>query len=216
MHYGPNPTQTFHISYPRENTGRYLAGGMSPAECHASALCPRPMRPHPVRPQHRRMTTRDPGELETCIHQFFGHSACITDRNHYSHYVYPIPQVASMRIRAYRRAYVGANDLPRVKYDSLTIYRGTSLIRNCNSLGPYSRPIPRALRRSWGGGRFLIREVPMHSRASLFASVRKTAEGAGRNKGGGFRTEIERARAEERCRHSMKGAIHTMVAAWLV
>ena len=25
-------------------------------------------------------------------------------------------------------------------------YRGTSLIRNCHSLGPYSRPIPRALR----------------------------------------------------------------------
>ena len=33
-------------------------------------------------------------------------------------------------------------------------YRGTSLIRNCLLLGPYSRPMPRAQRKSWGGGSF--------------------------------------------------------------
>jgi hypothetical protein len=33
-----------------------------------------------------------------------------------------------------------------------TAYRGTSLIRNNLPLGPYSRPMPRALRWSAGGG----------------------------------------------------------------
>jgi len=41
-------------------------------------------------------------------------------------------------------------------------YRGTSLIRNYHSLGSYSRPIPRALRWSWGGGQFLMSEVPLY------------------------------------------------------
>ena len=41
------------------------------------------------------------------------------------------------------------------------VYRGASLIRNCLLLGPYSRPMPRALRCSWGGGQFLMREVPL-------------------------------------------------------
>ena len=40
-------------------------------------------------------------------------------------------------------------------------YRGTSLIRNCLLLGPYSKPMPRALRKSWGGVRFLMSEVPL-------------------------------------------------------
>ena len=40
-------------------------------------------------------------------------------------------------------------------------YRGTSLIRNCAPLGPYSRNMPRALWWSWGGGLFLISEVPL-------------------------------------------------------
>jgi len=40
-------------------------------------------------------------------------------------------------------------------------YRGTLLIRNCLLLGPYSRPMLRALRKSWGGGQFLISEVPL-------------------------------------------------------
>ena len=34
-------------------------------------------------------------------------------------------------------------------------YRGASLIRNRPPLGPYSRPLPRALWCSWGGGHFL-------------------------------------------------------------
>ena len=34
-------------------------------------------------------------------------------------------------------------------------YRGGSLIRKCHPLGPCSRPIPRALRWSWGKGSFL-------------------------------------------------------------
>ena len=40
-------------------------------------------------------------------------------------------------------------------------YRGTSLIRKCHLQGPYGRPIPRALGRSWEGWRFPMREVPM-------------------------------------------------------
>ena len=38
------------------------------------------------------------------------------------------------------------------------IYRGTSLIRNCNLLGPYSRTVPRA---TIGGVLFLMSEVPL-------------------------------------------------------
>ena len=34
-------------------------------------------------------------------------------------------------------------------------YRGTSSIRNRLPVGPYSRAMPRALRKSWGGGVFL-------------------------------------------------------------
>ena len=40
-------------------------------------------------------------------------------------------------------------------------YRGTSLIRNSATLGPYSRNTPRALWWSYGGGRFLMSEVPL-------------------------------------------------------
>ena len=39
--------------------------------------------------------------------------------------------------------------------------RGTSLIRNFLLLGPYSRPLPGALRWSYGGGQFLMSEVPL-------------------------------------------------------
>jgi len=42
-------------------------------------------------------------------------------------------------------------------------YRGTSLIRNSTPLGPYGRPMPRALWRSWGGERFLMSEVPLYA-----------------------------------------------------
>ena len=40
-------------------------------------------------------------------------------------------------------------------------YRGTLLIRNTPLLGPCSRTIPRALWWSWGGGAFLVNEVPV-------------------------------------------------------
>jgi len=40
------------------------------------------------------------------------------------------------------------------------VYRGTSLIRNNPHVGPYSRPMPRALV-VLGGGRFLMIEVSL-------------------------------------------------------
>ena len=42
------------------------------------------------------------------------------------------------------------------------LYRGTSLTRKRTPLGPYSRPMPRVLGGSWGGGRFLMGEVPLY------------------------------------------------------
>ena len=41
------------------------------------------------------------------------------------------------------------------------IYRGTSPIGNIAPLGPYSRPMPRVIWRSWGGLPFLMSEVPL-------------------------------------------------------
>ena len=41
------------------------------------------------------------------------------------------------------------------------LHRGTSLIRNCNFLGPYRRTIPRVLRWSQGVWLFLMSEVPL-------------------------------------------------------
>ena len=41
-------------------------------------------------------------------------------------------------------------------------YRGTSLIRKRSHPGPYRRPMPRVLGGSWGGGRFLMGEVPLY------------------------------------------------------
>ena len=43
-------------------------------------------------------------------------------------------------------------------------YRGTSLIKNHPLLGPYSRPMPRTLRWSYGGGLFFMSEVPLYAR----------------------------------------------------
>ena len=43
--------------------------------------------------------------------------------------------------------------------------RGTSPIRKRLPPGPYSRPMPRALWWSWGGGRFPMSEVPLQSRS---------------------------------------------------
>ena len=45
-------------------------------------------------------------------------------------------------------------------------YRGTSLTRKRNPLGPYRRPMPRVLGGTWRGGRFLMGEVPLYSIAS--------------------------------------------------
>jgi len=41
-------------------------------------------------------------------------------------------------------------------------YRGASLIRNRHLVGPYSRTMPRLLWWSYGGGRFLMSEVPLY------------------------------------------------------
>ena len=43
-----------------------------------------------------------------------------------------------------------------------TAYRGALLIRKRLHLGPYSRPAPRALCKSYGEGHFLMREVPLY------------------------------------------------------
>ena len=40
-------------------------------------------------------------------------------------------------------------------------YRGTSPVRNTPLLGPYSKTIPRVLWWSYGGGLFLMGEVPL-------------------------------------------------------
>ena len=57
---------------------------------------------------------------------------------------------------------------PEVSYERGTpvgsrVYRGTSLIRKRTPLGPYPRPMPRVLGRSWGGGDFLMGEVPLYA-----------------------------------------------------
>ena len=44
---------------------------------------------------------------------------------------------------------------------NLKPYRGTSLTKKRTPLGPYGRPMPRVLVGSWGGGRFLMGEVPL-------------------------------------------------------
>ena len=59
------------------------------------------------------------------------------------------------------------------------MYRGTSLTRTRTPLGPYHTPMPRVLRGSWGGGRFLMGEAPPvdpegHWRLSDGACPRRT------------------------------------------
>ena len=44
---------------------------------------------------------------------------------------------------------------------AVSAYRGASLIRKCTPLGPYRRPMPRLLGGSYGGGCFLMGEVPL-------------------------------------------------------
>jgi len=41
-------------------------------------------------------------------------------------------------------------------------YRGTTLNRKRTPLGPYRRPMPRVLGGSYGGGCFLMGEVPLY------------------------------------------------------
>ena len=45
--------------------------------------------------------------------------------------------------------------------DRVAPYRGNSRIRKRTPLGPYRRPVPRVLGESYGGGRFLIGQVPL-------------------------------------------------------
>jgi hypothetical protein len=47
---------------------------------------------------------------------------------------------------------------------SLEAYRGTSLVRNRHPVGPYSRNMPRALRRSQEGGLSLMSEVSLYGK----------------------------------------------------
>ena len=42
------------------------------------------------------------------------------------------------------------------------LYRGTASIRNRLPVGPYSRAMPRAIWRSWGGALFLMIQVPLY------------------------------------------------------
>ena len=46
-------------------------------------------------------------------------------------------------------------------------YRDASLIRKHSPLGPYCRPMPRVLGESYGGGCFLMGEVPLYRDTSL-------------------------------------------------
>jgi hypothetical protein len=48
-------------------------------------------------------------------------------------------------------------------------YRGPSPIRKDAHLGPCSWPMPRLLEESYGGGRFVMGEVPLYASAVLTA-----------------------------------------------
>ena len=59
----------------------------------------------------------------------------------------------------------------------LRAYRGTSLISNQPPIGPYGRSMPRALWRPWGGGLFVMSEVPLQDswfRVQGFRSFNQT------------------------------------------
>ena len=49
-------------------------------------------------------------------------------------------------------------------------YRGTSPIIKRTALGPYRRLMPRVLRGSQGGVRFLLSEVPLYSKVGMLGS----------------------------------------------
>ena len=61
------------------------------------------------------------------------------------HILYPVSAALTSIFR------MDSNSTSYHKHDTHSGYRGTSLIRNCLLIGPYSRPMPRALRKSWGG-----------------------------------------------------------------
>ena len=62
---------------------------------------------------------------------------------------------------------------PRLKLTAeQNTYRGISLTRKRTLLGPYRRPMPRLQGGSWGGGRFLISEVPLQRAARLLLRPR--------------------------------------------
>ena len=59
---------------------------------------------------------------------------------------------------------------PRIFGEKGDAYRDTSPTRKCTPLGPYRRPMPKVLRGSQGGGRFLMGEVTLQpSKHSLHA-----------------------------------------------
>ena len=62
----------------------------------------------------------------------------------------------------FRGACLGLRAWEPVYLIDVSSYRGTSLIRKRLAQGPYSRPWPRALSRSWGVGRFLMSKVPLY------------------------------------------------------
>ena len=51
--------------------------------------------------------------------------------------------------------------------ESASTYRDTSLIRNRALVGPYSRIVPRTLWSPYGGGLFLMSEVPLYHAAPI-------------------------------------------------
>ena len=53
-------------------------------------------------------------------------------------------------------------------------YRGTSLMRNCLRLGPYSSPMPRAQQNSWGGAGSYERGTPVDRGYLLEVDICKT------------------------------------------
>ena len=54
-------------------------------------------------------------------------------------------------------------------------YRSTSLVRKRTLLGPYRRPMPRALWWPRGGQRFLMNEVPLYSHGARARGYRGTS-----------------------------------------
>ena len=67
--------------------------------------------------------------------------------------------------------------------------RGTSLIRNNPLLTPYSRTLPRAIWWPWGGGVFLMGEVPLYARSQVETRFRGLGVG-------GFRVQGRQTSAE--------------------